>query len=105
MEIQKNNVSAMLDPSAYRVAIVSAEFGLKKRWPTYSGGLGILAGDWLKEAADMGLPVIGLGIAYHKGYFRQVIDETGWQSEEPIDFNPEEHGFELLKNFANRLNN
>lgn len=87
-------------PSDYKVAIVSAEFGLKKRWPLYSGGLGILAGDWLKEAADMGLPVVGLGLAYHKGYFRQRLDENGWQIEEPVDFNPEEQGFHLLNQRA-----
>ena len=89
-------VDRLREPSYYKAAIVSAEFGLKRRWPIYSGGLGILAGDWLKEAADRGYPIVGLGIAYHKGYFRQLIDENGWQTEESINFNPLEHGFQLL---------
>src|SRR3989338_10445835 len=100
MTSHQNNSRTLLDSSSYRTAIISAEFGLKKRWPIYSGGLGILAGDWLKEAADMGLPVVGLGLAYHKGYFRQRLDENGWQIEEPVDFNPEEQGFHLLNQRA-----
>lgn len=89
-------VDRLREPSFYKAAFVSAEFGLKRRWPLYCGGLGILAGDILKEAADRGYPLVGLGIGYPKGYFRQLIDDNGWQTEETIDFNPLEHGFKLL---------
>ena len=83
-------------PSDYKVAIFSAEYGLRNDWPIYCGGLGILAGDWIKETADRGLPILGVGIAYHKGYFKQLIDKNGWQTEQDVDFTPEEHGLRLL---------
>ncbi len=63
------------------IAYFSMEFGLRADLPTYSGGLGILAGDHLKAAADLELPLIGLGLYYHEGYFRQVIDDDARQSE------------------------
>jgi glycogen phosphorylase len=64
------------------IAYFSAEFGLHESLPLYSGGLGVLAGDYLKSASDLGLPVIGVGLFYAKGYFRQRLDESGWQREE-----------------------
>ncbi|MBI2834319.1 MAG: alpha-glucan family phosphorylase, partial [Acidobacteria bacterium] len=64
------------------IAYFSAEFGLHESLPLYSGGLGVLAGDYLKSASDLGLPVVGVGLFYATGYFRQRIDETGWQREE-----------------------
>lgn len=64
------------------VAYFSAEFALHESLPLYSGGLGVLAGDFLKSASDLGLPMIGVGLYYANGYFRQRIDETGWQHEE-----------------------
>jgi starch phosphorylase len=63
------------------VAYFSMEFGLSKALPTYSGGLGILAGDYLKAACDLGVPVVGVGLLYQQGYFRQVIDSSGTQLE------------------------
>ena len=64
------------------VAYFSAEFGLHESIPIYSGGLGILAGDHLKSASDLGIPLIGIGLFYGQGYFRQYLDENGWQRED-----------------------
>jgi starch phosphorylase len=64
------------------VAYFSAEFGLHESIPVYSGGLGILAGDHIKSASDLGIPLVGIGLFYSQGYFRQRIDECGWQQEE-----------------------
>ncbi|MCC6144631.1 MAG: alpha-glucan family phosphorylase, partial [Candidatus Hydrogenedentes bacterium] len=63
------------------VAYFSAEFGLHESLPIYSGGLGILAGDHLKAASDLGVPLVGIGLFYAKGYFSQTLDENGWQQE------------------------
>ncbi len=63
------------------IAYFSMEFGLTEALPIYSGGLGILAGDYLKTASDMGLPVVGIGILYQQGYFRQVLSPDGRQLE------------------------
>jgi starch phosphorylase len=65
----------------FRVAYFSAEFGIHESIPTYSGGLGVLAGDHLKSASDLGLPLIGVGIMYREGYFRQYLNVDGWQQE------------------------
>ena len=64
------------------VAYFSAEFGLHESIPIYSGGLGVLAGDHIKSASDLGIPLVGIGLFYSQGYFRQRIDEHGWQREE-----------------------
>ncbi|OYO19289.1 glycogen phosphorylase [Enemella dayhoffiae] len=66
-------------PSA--IAYFSAEFGISEVLPIYSGGLGILAGDHLKAASDLGVPIIGVGLLYRHGYFRQSLDASGWQQE------------------------
>jgi len=66
------------------VAYFSAEFGLHESFPIYSGGLGILAGDHIKSASDLGIPLVGIGLFYGQGYFRQRIDERGRQQEEYI---------------------
>jgi len=63
------------------VTYFSMEFGLSEALPIYSGGLGILAGDFLKTAADMGVPLVGIGLLYQQGYFRQILDANGWQLE------------------------
>lgn len=63
------------------VAYFSMEFGLGKSLPLYAGGLGILAGDYLKAASDMGVPVVAIGLLYQEGYFRQMLDADGWQQE------------------------
>ena len=69
------------------VAYFSAEFGLHESLPIYSGGLGVLAGDHVKSASDLGLPLVGVGILYSQGYFRQRIDAEGRQQEvyEPLE--------------------
>jgi glycogen phosphorylase len=64
------------------IAYFSAEFGLHESLPLYSGGLGVLAGDYLKSASDLGLPMVGIGLFYANGYFRQRLDGSGWQREE-----------------------
>ncbi len=61
------------------VAYVSAEYALHESLPIYSGGLGVLSGDHLKEASDMGLPLVGVGLFYRRGYFRQLVDADGYQ--------------------------
>jgi glycogen phosphorylase len=66
------------------VAYFSAEFGLHVSIPEYSGGLGVLAGDHVKSASDLGIPLIAVGLFYGQGYFRQRLDRTGWQQEEYI---------------------
>lgn len=64
------------------VAYFSAEFGLHESLPIYSGGLGVLAGDHIKSASDLGIPLIGIGLFYGQGYFLQRLDPSGWQREE-----------------------
>ena len=64
------------------IAYFSAEFGLHESLPIYSGGLGVLAGDHIKSASDLDIPLIGIGLFYGQGYFLQRLDQTGWQREE-----------------------
>ena len=73
-----------------RVAYFSMEIALEPNIPTYSGGLGILAGDTLRSAADLGLPQVAITLAYRKGYFRQVLDSSGNQFEQPQEWAPEQ---------------
>ena len=63
------------------VAYFSAEFGLAECLPIYSGGLGVLAGHHLKSASDLGVPLVGVGLLYQQGYFRQYLNTDGWQQE------------------------
>ncbi len=79
-----------------KIAYFSMEVGLNARIPTYSGGLGILAGDTLRSAADLGLPVVGVTLLFNNGYFNQIIDKEGRQIEYYKDFFPENEGFEPL---------
>jgi starch phosphorylase len=67
------------------VAYFSAEFGIHESLPIYSGGLGILAGDHIKSASDLGIPLVGVGLYYDQGYFRQRLDRHGLQHEDYID--------------------
>ena len=69
------------EANGLRIAYFSAEFGLTECIPNYAGGLGILAGDHLKSASDLGLPLIGVGLLYQGGYFRQYLNADGWQQE------------------------
>jgi starch phosphorylase len=77
-----------IDP-AHPVAFLCAEYGVHISLPVYSGGLGALAGDLLKEASDAALPLVAVGLMYRKGYFRQRIDAGGWQHEYWLDTDPE----------------
>ncbi|HEX4946594.1 MAG TPA: alpha-glucan family phosphorylase, partial [Blastocatellia bacterium] len=63
------------------VAYFSAEFGVTDCLSIFAGGLGILAGDHLKSASDLGVPLVGVGILYQEGYFRQYLNDAGWQQE------------------------
>jgi glycogen phosphorylase len=65
----------------FKGAYFSMEFGIGEGLPMYSGGLGILAGDHLKSASDLGLPIVGVGLLYQKGYIQQVLNRDGWQVE------------------------
>ena len=67
------------------MAYFSAEFGLTECLAIYSGGLGVLAGDHLKSASDLGVPLVGVGLAYQEGYFRQYLNADGWQGEQYPD--------------------
>ncbi len=68
-------------PQNELIAYFSAEYGLTECLPIYSGGLGILSGDHVKAASDLGLPFVAVGIAYQQGYFRQYLNPDGWQQE------------------------
>ena len=67
------------------VAYFSAEFGLHESVPVYSGGLGVLAGDHIKSASDLDIPLVGVGLFYGQGYFRQHLDANGWQREDYLE--------------------
>ena len=79
-------------PSASKtsVAYFSMEIALDKAIPTYSGGLGVLAGDTLRSAADLAVPVVGVTLLHRKGYFDQHIDTQGNQTEKPSEWRPED---------------
>jgi len=85
-------------------AYFSMEFGLTSCMPVYSGGLGVLAGDHLKSASDLGLPLVGVGLLYQEGYFAQYFNADGWQQERypindfynmPLQLERDEHGNEI----------
>lgn len=78
-----------------KIAYFSMEIGLSADIPTYSGGLGVLAGDTIKSAADLKLPMVAVTLLSRKGYFHQEIDSNGWQQESPVQWEPE--------NFMERL--
>ena len=72
------------------VAYFSMEICLEQAIPTYSGGLGVLAGDTLRSAADLGVPMVAVSLLHRKGYFQQHLDASGQQSETPAAWRPEE---------------
>ncbi|MEV7552802.1 alpha-glucan family phosphorylase [Amycolatopsis sp. NPDC089917] len=78
------------------VAYFSMEFGVTEALPNYSGGLGVLAGDHLKAASDLGVPMIGVGLLYRAGYFRQALSLDGWQVEHYPVIDPNAFPLELL---------
>ena len=81
------------ETSINTVAYFSPEFGVSEALPTYSGGLGVLAGDHLKAASDLGIPLVGIGLLYRQGYFRQQLNADGWQQERYPALDP--HGMPL----------
>src|SRR5688500_16720983 len=82
-------------PPEPRIAYFSMEVGLESTVPTYSGGLGVLAGDSLRAAADLSLPVVGVSLVHRKGYTRQRIDPEGRQIEAPQPWKPAERTREV----------
>jgi starch phosphorylase len=82
------NSYAIFKPQDRKVAYFSMEVGLRPEVPTYSGGLGILAGDTLKSFADLDVPAVGVSLLYTKGYFHQEIDAYGNQIEVPVEWTP-----------------
>jgi starch phosphorylase len=72
---------SQIDRKGIQIAYFSMEFGLHESIPIYSGGLGILSGDHLKSASDLGIPLVGVGLLYRQGYFRQYLNIEGWQQE------------------------
>ena len=83
-----------------RVAYFSAEFAIHQSIPVYAGGLGVLAGDYCKEASDLGVPLIGVGFRYSRGYFHQTISAEGWQVESYDRFRIEETPLERARTSA-----
>ena len=79
------------------VAYFSPEYGITAALPQYSGGLGILAGDHLKSASDLGVPLIGVGLLYRHGYFTQSLSADGWQAERYPSDDPNGQSLELLR--------
>ena len=84
------------------IAYFSAEFGIHESLPVYAGGLGILAGDHLKSASDLGIPLVGVGLLYQKGYFRQYLNIDGWQQEVYIENDPYNMPIELVRKESSR---
>ncbi|HJV84432.1 MAG TPA: alpha-glucan family phosphorylase [Noviherbaspirillum sp.] len=83
-----------------RIAYFSMEIALESAIPTYSGGLGVLAGDTMRSAADLELPLVGVTLASRAGYFRQEIDSEGRQTEHAARWNPDEHALPLPAKIA-----
>ena len=79
------------DPRDTRVAYFSMEIALEPAIPTYSGGLGVLAGDMLRSAADFAVPMVAVTLVHRKGYFDQILDKAGHQSEAPEPWDPGKH--------------
>ena len=79
----------------HAIAYFSMEIAIEAAIPTYSGGLGVLAGDTLRAAADLSLPLVGVTLVQHRGYLQQHIDESGWQSEGPASWDPSAHAERL----------
>src|SRR5690606_4104492 len=81
----------------HATAYFSTEYGIPTALPQHSGGLGILAGDHLKSASDLGVPVVGVGLFYKSGYFRQRINADGWQQEAYPVLDPDDLPLSLLR--------
>ena len=79
------------------IAYFSPEYGITAVLPQYSGGLGILAGDHLKAASDLGIPLVGVGLLYRHGYFKQSLSREGWQLEDYPVLDPDELPLTMLR--------
>lgn len=90
------NLNQELSP-AHPIAYFCAEFGIHESLPVYSGGLGILAGDHLKSASDLGIPLVGVGLLYRQGYFRQRLNRSGWQEDYYVNSPFEQMPIELIR--------
>lgn len=86
-----------LDEAPESIAYFSPEYGIAEALPQYSGGLGVLAGDHLKSASDLGVPLIAVGLFYRNGYFKQSISRDGWQQEGYPILDPDGLALELLR--------
>ena len=86
--------------SETKIAYFSAEIGISSSIPTYSGGLGILAGDHIKASADKGLRMVGISLLYREGYFKQIINDNGEQIELYPSFNFKSHFKLILDNIS-----
>lgn len=98
---EKNTWAGRVAPQItqeHPVAYFCAEFGLHESLPIYSGGLGILAGDHLKSASDLGVPMVGVGLLYRQGYFRQRLNRNGWQEDYYVDNLFEQMPLQLMRN-------
>lgn len=84
------------------IAYFSAEFGIHECLPIYAGGLGILAGDHLKSASDLGVPLVAIGLLYQKGYFRQYLNIDGWQQEAYVENDFYNMPIELIRKKSGR---
>ena len=90
-------------PADYRsIAYFSMEIGIEDAMPTYSGGLGVLAGDTIRAAADLKVPMVGMTLLHRKGYFYQRLDSIGRQTEEPVDWVVEDFLTEMAQRTARR---
>ena len=87
-DLERSPIESPFDDS-HPVAFLCAEYAVHVSLPVYSGGLGALAGDVLKEASDRAVPMVAVGLMYRKGYFRQRIDASGWQHEYWLETDPE----------------
>ena len=96
-ELSRPVAASGLDPDR-PIAFFCAEYGIHRSLPIYSGGLGALAGDFVKEASDRALPFVAVGLMYRQGYFRQRIDAGGWQHEYWVDTDPERLPAALVRN-------
>ena len=83
--VKENNLPGVL--GSRPVAYFSAEFGLHESVPIYSGGLGVLSGDHIKSASSLAVPLVAVGLFYDQGYFKQHLDESGYQLEEYLQTN------------------
>jgi starch phosphorylase len=88
------------DTSPRKIAYFSMEVGIGAQIPTYSGGLGVLAGDTIRAAADLKVPMVAVTLLHRKGYFYQRLDANGWQSEEPVEWVAEDFLTEMPQRIA-----